>query len=727
LENVKRKMEENAKNCPSDSNISRVLFSNQLNKSNESTLCFNKAHFSRSDFNVERFINLARRRANLSQIHNDLRVYLKIVQNSMIELINDDYADFVNLSSSLVGLKDSIEKLNKDVESIWDDFFSSTSSLISAATNIEKYSIDLAECRQLQICIRSKISLIKAIERLSEILNNKPDELDGFWMSKLADSIVDLELWYKKVGSIDDKLLQLVEARSSCIVSVREIVEQWLIYDLEKDCQHINVLLGILILTDSLDSTVSKVMTEIIDCKIEKRRDDLERFLYSIFAEIKKMRKHFISKAKKNGNCNLDVTAFLDKCLLTYVMSILDQDRNPFILQYFGSVLIPSDNRLFHRCFLSTCEFISSWPNPASSRIVLRMIRDKFNLLVYFKLETQHILAELKESTIYEKINLIEHGSEIGNEKLYYQYSVIVINAFGRIWSDDVFLPPLIDKFWDFSIKLLSSYLGWLDKISRYSLAAVERNDDNIESWRLLCALRSDAATLDARIFDLALLTVWKKIREIEVVLIFWLNIFILTYKILDVTTFGQCLSFFSSRIAEKIEDLEKSSIEKVAKNLSKILEGVSDIPRHYRWTKKPFPAEASIYIIEAFSAFSDFQNEVGNRHWPSESIINVSRDILRVALIYFCKKAEQVLDSVEQTGSSLQRFKRRTTNLSDQSNTDTDENKIRNQLLFDLAYCLDWASNHSLELPVIVTLMERAKNVDVAIKEKVSAPAEMH
>lgn len=55
----------------------------------------------------------------MSQIHNDLRVHLKIVQNSMIELINDDYADFVNLSSSLVGLKDSIEKLNKDVEVIF--------------------------------------------------------------------------------------------------------------------------------------------------------------------------------------------------------------------------------------------------------------------------------------------------------------------------------------------------------------------------------------------------------------------------------------------------------------------------------------------------------------------------------------------------------------------------------------------------------------------------------
>lgn len=75
-----------------------------------------QAHFGRTDFNVDRFVNLARRRANLAQIHNDLRVYLKVVQNSMIELINDDYADFVNLSSNLVGLKETIEKLNKDIE-----------------------------------------------------------------------------------------------------------------------------------------------------------------------------------------------------------------------------------------------------------------------------------------------------------------------------------------------------------------------------------------------------------------------------------------------------------------------------------------------------------------------------------------------------------------------------------------------------------------------------------
>lgn len=37
----------------------------------------------------------------------------------MIELINDDYADFVNLSSNLVGLKETIDKLTKDIEVIF--------------------------------------------------------------------------------------------------------------------------------------------------------------------------------------------------------------------------------------------------------------------------------------------------------------------------------------------------------------------------------------------------------------------------------------------------------------------------------------------------------------------------------------------------------------------------------------------------------------------------------
>ena len=43
-----------------------------------------------------------RRKVPLESLRNDLRMYLKILQSALVELINKDYADFVNLSTNLV-------------------------------------------------------------------------------------------------------------------------------------------------------------------------------------------------------------------------------------------------------------------------------------------------------------------------------------------------------------------------------------------------------------------------------------------------------------------------------------------------------------------------------------------------------------------------------------------------------------------------------------------------
>lgn len=44
-------------------------------------------------------------------MRDDLGIYLKILRSAMIELINKDYADFVNLSSNLIGLDKAISGL----------------------------------------------------------------------------------------------------------------------------------------------------------------------------------------------------------------------------------------------------------------------------------------------------------------------------------------------------------------------------------------------------------------------------------------------------------------------------------------------------------------------------------------------------------------------------------------------------------------------------------------
>ncbi len=51
---------------------------------------------------MDQFVIECRRRVSLETLRDDLSIYLKILQSAMIELINKDYADFVNLSTNLV-------------------------------------------------------------------------------------------------------------------------------------------------------------------------------------------------------------------------------------------------------------------------------------------------------------------------------------------------------------------------------------------------------------------------------------------------------------------------------------------------------------------------------------------------------------------------------------------------------------------------------------------------
>lgn len=56
------------------------------------------------NFDVDQFVMECRRRVPLENLRDDLNTYLKILRSAMIELINKDYADFVNLSTNLVSI-----------------------------------------------------------------------------------------------------------------------------------------------------------------------------------------------------------------------------------------------------------------------------------------------------------------------------------------------------------------------------------------------------------------------------------------------------------------------------------------------------------------------------------------------------------------------------------------------------------------------------------------------
>lgn len=77
----------------------------------------------------------------LEILRDDLGSYLKVLRSSMIELINRDYADFVNLSGNLVGLDKAIIHLEEPLSVIHSEILVVHIVLILKCGTIDKNNL----------------------------------------------------------------------------------------------------------------------------------------------------------------------------------------------------------------------------------------------------------------------------------------------------------------------------------------------------------------------------------------------------------------------------------------------------------------------------------------------------------------------------------------------------------------------------------------------------------
>ena len=76
-----------------------------------SGVVFCREDFLYDAFNIDGFLAKYAGNFGLEVLRDELGMYLQVLRVAMIELINDDYADFVNLSSNLVGIDERIEHI----------------------------------------------------------------------------------------------------------------------------------------------------------------------------------------------------------------------------------------------------------------------------------------------------------------------------------------------------------------------------------------------------------------------------------------------------------------------------------------------------------------------------------------------------------------------------------------------------------------------------------------
>uniref|UniRef100_A0A1I7V4P0 Conserved oligomeric Golgi complex subunit 2 n=1 Tax=Caenorhabditis tropicalis TaxID=1561998 RepID=A0A1I7V4P0_9PELO len=620
----------------------------------ESKLCFNKTHFNRDDFNVERFMNLARQKASLKTIQQDLRLYLKSVQNSMIELINDDYADFVHLSSHLVSLQELLAKIEHDVNKNWRDFEDSTWDSIKMSQKIEEKCNELCSNREKQSELRDRISYLCAIDKLSGMIRQRPISCSILWLQKAATFVMEIK---SSTGSY-----QLTEEERNAETLILSQLEAILcsegVASASTNCRSLPVVLSILSLTDSVHSLTAQLVSELLYSKFVDEYDVNEaekwhqlRRLENVFENTKKMRQTWADMIGVN-NFTTDVSNFLDETLLTFVLTFIDK--------CMGAVAVPSDTRLFHKCLMATQNFIDTWPSAPTCRTMLKAIRDKFNLLVYFKLETNRYGKTIDQLLIPDEYeNSSKTGS--GEEVFYFQASETIFGAIEHVWSDDVYVPHIIDKLWDFTLRMLMKHFGWSKAMKSYF-------NEEKQDWVSSLYLRAETEKFHQEVFNFALETIWGKFNDVSI----------------DTAPFGQCLSKHGRSIDQLCCEIDADIINLFSNVACRELAQVSDVPKHYRWTKKVPPTSCSKYVKNFVGMIKSFQEKIEKEQHPDAG--EMMRKISHVSFNYFVEKAKEVQDGVEATGSSLSRFKRKAT----PDHGVSDDEKIKLQIYHDGLFLLE-------------------------------------
>uniref|UniRef100_A0A914XIZ7 Conserved oligomeric Golgi complex subunit 2 n=1 Tax=Plectus sambesii TaxID=2011161 RepID=A0A914XIZ7_9BILA len=692
-------------------------------------LCFNRAEFTRADFNVEHFLNALRRRTTLEQIQADLRLYLKILQNSMIELINEDYADFVNLSSNLVNLRATVDKLGADMGDISTEFDAATAELSGAVEELSSHLALLSSNRRNQLAIEQRIRLFSLLDKLGRnltVCRSMKESVGLVRLERLTELMLSVKISLKHVVGEDQTAPELFDdARRKCANAFQRILDSELASAVSAgDLSRFLAVLAGYDACDRRDSAMAHFIAEFLETPIrEKGRSARQRSaadsLQAIFEAMSAMRQKYSkslldeSLASSPLTCSSSVAAgaaFLDECLLTVLLSILDTD--------FSEVLIPTDADVFHRCYSGLLRFATDWPGRSSTSL-LKMALDKFSLLVYFRLRSHQLSQGVDRVLKTDRFEAVV-GDRSGPHDFYAMATRATFDTIQTIWNDDVYLPPLVHKSWDLTGKLLSRYLEWLDTVLKSlqtaaapTLPPAEVNgvstngtDHHVEKtvpvakWRELTLIVADASAFEAALFELAFDVVWTKVRAVGG----------------DTTPFGRCLTAFASQLKTRNKlGVEMLSAE-LADSMGKELSAVSEVPRQYRWTRKAAPAQPSPYLSTAFADPAQFISLSVDCFIAQDHRTAVLNSSLSSAVGPFLASVREVLQSVDKMSSSLSRLKRGSAkNLTNSEGVAqlSDDQKIRLQLQLDLAdfrkraveldpsvsVDLDWSELNDLEV----------------------------
>ncbi|XP_045154145.1 conserved oligomeric Golgi complex subunit 2 [Echinops telfairi] len=686
------------------------------------TLCFDKDEFTKEDFDVDHFVSECRKRVQLEELRDDLELYYKLLKTAMVELINKDYADFVNLSTNLVGMDKALNQLSVPLGQLREEVLNLRSSVSEGIRAVDERLSKQEDIRGKKMCVLRLIQVIRSVEKIEKILSAQSSKetsalevnsplLTGQILERIATEFNQLQ--FHAVQSKGMPLLDKVRPRIAGITAMlQQSLEGLLLEGLQTS--NVDIVRHCLRTYATIDKTrdaealVGQVLVKphidevIIEEFVQSHPNGLQIMYYKLLDFIphhccllREVTEGAISS--ENGN-TVPGYDFLVNSVWPEIVKGLEEK--------LPSLFNPGDPDAFHE-FVKTLTLIS---------------------LLYLRFRE---IAGTLEAALTDVLEDAPAGSSyclLASDRTW--------NSLRKCWSDEMFLPLLVHRLWKLTLQILARYSIFVKELllrpisntstrdtkkslvigsKDPSIATQGTNDDqgsgpsetkpmvSISSTQLVYVV-ADLNKLQEQLPEL-LETIKPKLEMVG-----FKNFSSISAALEDSQlSLSACLPALGNKIIQELSD-----------SCFSYLKSALEVPRLYRRTNKEVPTKASSYVDSALKPFYHLQSEHKNK--LAQAIIQQWLEgALSESTHKYYGTVSDVLSSVKKMEESLKRLKqaRKTTpaNSAGSSGGMTDDDKIRLQLALDIEYLGEQIQKMGLQtssirsFPALVELVVAAKD----------------
>uniref|UniRef100_A0A914Z0F1 Conserved oligomeric Golgi complex subunit 2 n=1 Tax=Panagrolaimus superbus TaxID=310955 RepID=A0A914Z0F1_9BILA len=625
-------MHENDGNSPS------AIYSTQRSSISgvEESLSFDPQMFTTSDFNIDTLMDNIRHQLDLKDIDKQLRQILQHFQYALINLINNDYTQFVELSSSLVALDKSVESLSKEHEASWEDYTTFAKKLSDLYSFFEKQQSIINE------------------SRAREALNKQHS-----WLKYTFARLNLLNVYLKELeGRSAEKFEQVKDEIKPSLDFVKRAINPYISFNPEDLASNYYMLLNIREL-GMLDEGISIAAKSIINySRIDGSvTQKWKHFLDALNKEKQKIVESVQSTALLSLTAKSTIQKFYLSALLTFMAS--------FTQENFEFDFIPSDSEPFQESYLAFDEFHQSFPQYQIYASYFKKILSYFDISVYIQLWVKDSYRSFIDSATVDNIKILREDDSIKfNVSENFALTIQALCSVKTLPGCSSFICQTfynsLEKYFDFCEDMRDAFGQWNSE-------QAHETEGDIQQWEIMLVLQISMKKVVNEALKLLEGKMYSNCDSNDVTYINFISYckdVLLQFQALEV----QIESFLHT---------------KLFKDFVKLVSLVGNVPKKYRWTKMPFPKEHSEYVISVRNIWESFIKIHGHEK-SNESKIILAKS-LASALDTFIAKATEVLDTVEKTANVL---RQKGKSLSSDAN-DSDEAKMKQQIILDTESCI--------------------------------------